>query len=202
MRLKPFVGLALAVLFTCVPYLAVAQTAPAAMERHLPLAAGGGISAYNPDWAHGHLLGETLWVDYYPTRMPWFLHGLGVEAEARDLSLGRSSSQPSNLREDVAGGGLIYSWRHFRNFRPYGKLLGAYGNTEYKVTLGPYHETRTVTIMGGGVEYRVYRGIWARGDYEYQFWPDFFKGTTPAGKLNPQGITAGVSYHFGHIRPH
>jgi hypothetical protein len=45
-----------------------------------------------------------------------------LEVEARDISLDRGD-KPSNYREDTAGGGPMYTWRHYRNFRPYGKYL-------------------------------------------------------------------------------
>src|ERR1035437_1040588 len=177
MRLKPYLGLTLAVLFVCAAYSALAQTVPAATEKYLPFAIGAGFSGYNPHYGHGHLLGGTLWIDYTPNRVPRLLRGIGIEAEARDLNYGRSSSQPPNLREDAAGGGVIYSWPRFRDFRPYGKFLMGFGNTDYgsKITQARGHDSRNVTSMGGGVEFRAFRSVWVRADYEYQSWPDFFK---------------------------
>jgi opacity protein-like surface antigen len=170
-----------------------------------PIAVGIGLSGFNPDYGHGHMLGGTLWIDYFPERLPSRLHGLGIEAEARDLNYGRSATVHAGLREDVGSGGVIYSWSRFRNFRPYGKFLMGFGNTDYLST-GPYappsrrHDSRTVTSMGGGLEFHAYRTIWVRADYEYQSWPDFFKHSNhaiPAGLLNPQGFTVGALYHFG-----
>jgi opacity protein-like surface antigen len=202
MRLKPNNGLPLALLFVCAACPALAQTVEAANEAKPPFAIGAGISGFNtPDFGHGHLLGGTLWIDYTPSRVPRILSGIGIEAEARDLNYGRSTYVPANLREDTAGGGVIYSWRHFRNFRPYGKFFLGYGNVDDGVTASHRnHDSRTITSVGGGVELRVFRNVWARADYEYQFWPDFFKNTTPAGLLNPQGFTVGAMYHFS--RPH
>jgi opacity protein-like surface antigen len=207
MRLKLYVGLALALLFVGAAYFAHAQTVPAAIgpRAFSPFAIGAGFSGYNnPDFGHGHILGGTLWIDYTPSQVPHFLRGIGVEAEARDLNYGRTATLPSNLREDVAGAGLIYSWPYFRRFSPYGKFLMGLGNADYMVptTTGgykPYNQGRTVTMMGGGLEYRAFKSVWVRGDYEYQYWPDFFKHTNPAipaGLLNPQGITVGAMYHF------
>jgi hypothetical protein len=74
-----------------------------------------------------------------------------------------------------------------------------FGNTDY-VTTGRHHDSRTVTSMGGGLEFHAYRTIWVRADYEHQSWPDFFKHANPAipaGLLNPQGFTVGALYHFG-----
>jgi hypothetical protein len=147
--------------------------------------------------ANGHILGGTLWADYSPNWVPSRLSGIGLEVEARDLSFARSSSLPSNLREDVAEGGLIYSWRHYRSVRPYAKFEMGYGNADYKgITGANRSQSRTIVGGGGGVEFRVTQRIWVRADYEYQSWPDFFKNSTPAKPMNPQGFTVGALYHF------
>jgi hypothetical protein len=199
MRLKSYRGLALAFLLFCAMVPMPAQTTPAATETRQPWAIGAGISGFKPDLGHGHLYGGTLWIDYMPTRVPSLLRGIGLEVEARDLNYGRSSSLSSNLRQDTIGGGVIYSWPHFHSFRPYGKFLIGYGNTDYgRKPDHRLHDSRTVTSCGGGVEYRLSSHVWLRGDYEYQFWPSFYKATKPAGKLNPQGFTVGALYHFGH----
>jgi opacity protein-like surface antigen len=202
MRLKLYVGLALALLFVGAAYSAHAQTVPSATRSINPYAVGAGFSGYNPDDGHGHLLGGTLWIDYMPNYVPHILSGIGIEAEARDLSLGRSATEAVNLRIDYAGGGLIYSWPHFRKFRPYAKGLMGFGNADqrYDPTTNHYfHDSRTVTSFGGGLDYRAFKSVWVRCDYEYQTWPDFFKHSTPtppAGRLNPQGFTLGAMYHF------
>jgi opacity protein-like surface antigen len=202
MRLKPYVGLSLALIFVFAAYQAIAQTSPAAREAKLPLAIGAGFSGYNPDWGHTHLLGGALWIDYTPNHVPDILHGIGVEVEARDLNYGRSATASPNLRQDVAEGGVIYSWPRYRNFRPYGKLERGFGNTDYESkTLVRYHDSRTVTSVGGGMEFRAARYVWVRTDYEYQFWPDMiFKNSKPVAAVHPQGFTIGASYHFSH--PH
>ena len=202
MRSKPCLELSFALFFLCAASSALAQSIPSAIETEPPLAVGVGVSGYNPDFGHSHLLGGTLWIDYSPNRVPCLPHGIGLEIAARDLNYDRSSSQP-NLREDVAEAGVIYSWHRFSNLRPYGKLLMGYGNTDYGSTRAREHDSRTITSMGGGVEFRAARYVWVRADYEYQSWPDFFKHPVthqPAGKLNPQGFTVGVLYHFNLLR--
>lgn len=188
----------LAALFMAAAFPIFPQVVPAATEGGLPLSVGVGFSGYNPDIQHGIMYGGTLWIDYTLIPVPSFLHGIGLEAEARDISLDHSQAEPPNLREDFAGGGAIYTWRHFRNIRPYAKVILGYGNADYESkSLVRYHDSRTVTSPGGGVEIRAFRRVWARVDYEYQIWPDFFKTSKPAGYLDPQGLTVGASYHFG-----
>jgi opacity protein-like surface antigen len=211
MRLKPHLKLALAVFLACAAASARAQVAPSADEKTTPFSIGLGISAFNfPGVKSGDILGATLWSDYMPTRVPWRLHGIGLEGEARDLNFGRSGALSSADRVDLAAVGPIYSWQHYHKFRPYGKLLFGYGNANYLVTISPSHPTgaysqsRTLACAGGGVDYRLSHGFWLRADYEYQYWPDFFKhpGTTiPNGKWHPQGITVGAVYHIGSRQP-
>jgi hypothetical protein len=208
MRLKPYLWLALATLFVSVAYSVHAQSAPSAGGKRIPFAVGAGVSGYNPDDGPGHLLGGTLWVDYFPSWVPSFMRGIGLEAEARDLNYGRSPDLSANLRQDVVQGGLIYSWPVFHDFRPYGKFSQGYGNAdEGSAATVRYHDSRTIVSGGGGVECRAFRSLWVRADYEYQSWPNFFKHPAtlteparPAGRLNPQGFTVGAVFHFD--RPH
>jgi opacity protein-like surface antigen len=215
MGLKPYLEPALAALLVCSAYSVLAQTVPAATQSKFHLAIGAGISGYNPDYGHGHLLGGTLWIDYTLPRMPHLLNGIGLEAEAHDLNYGRTTAPPAqslqaaNLREDVALGGLIYTLPRYRNFHPYAKIMMGYGNADEETLAIPskpsppirWHDSRTVTSAGGGMDYRVFRNIWVRADYEYESWPTFFVNpgnVPPAGRLTPQGFTIGAMYHFGH----
>ena len=196
MHLKTFPGTILALLFVSSACPSFAQVVPSARQKALPFSVGGGVSRFNPDYAHGALYGGTLWFDYTPYRMPQILRGLGVEAEARDLSLNRSSTQPPNLRLDVASGGAIYA-RRATNFRVYAKALIGLGSIDFEANgQVKMHDSRTVTTGGGGIEVRAYRNLWVRGDYEYQFWPNFYQNGTSAGNLTPEGATLGAVYDF------
>lgn len=199
MCLRRYLRLAFAVLLSCAAYSALAQVVPEATQRRSTFAAGVGLSDYSPDWEQGRLLGGTLWLDYTPDRMPWFLHGLGLDVEARDLNYGRSSSSP-DLREDTAMGGLIYSWPHYLKFKPYAKFLAGYGNRDAKLQSPPlrYNDNRNIWAVGGGVDYQVSRSIWVRADYEYQRWPNMiYRNFMPVAPIHPNGFTIGAMYHFG-----
>ena len=190
MRLK----LVLAALCLTAALPIFSQVAPAATEGGLPLVVGAGFSDYNTDWS-GRLAGATVWADWNFYHGPSFLHGFGIEVEGRDLNYGRTGGVP-NLRQDTAEVGAIYTWRHYRNFHPYGKFLAGIGSIDFQHIRPKYsHDTRTVYAPGGGVEYRAWRNVWVRGDYEYQVWTDFFHHHA----MNPQGFTIGVSYDFKHI---
>jgi opacity protein-like surface antigen len=176
---------------------ALSQTVREATAGGLPLSVGVGYSNYYTDWS-GRLQGPMLWADWNFYHAPSFLRGFGIEVEGRDLNYGRTSSQ-LNLRQDTALGGAIYTWRHYRNFHPYGKYLAGIGSIDFRSSNPTYnHDSRAVYAPGGGVEYRAWRNVWVRGDYEYQFWTDFFNHHA----LNPNGITIGASYDFRHIGGH
>jgi hypothetical protein len=151
-------------------------------------------SNYSTDWS-GRLAGPTLWIDWNFYRGPSVLRGLGIEVEGRDLNYTRTGGDPK-LRQDTVEGGAIYSCLHYRNFHPYAKFLAGYGSIDFNVNLPGYtHDSRTVYAPGGGVEYRAWRNVWVRSDYEYQFWTDFFHHHA----LNPNGLTIGVPYDFRRL---
>jgi len=189
-------SMALAVLlavFLSVPVSSrlAAQIQPAAKSGGLPLSMGAGVSGYDMNWGSGIMYGGTIWADYEPSLFPGWLHGLGAEIEARDISLNRSSSQPSNLKEDTVGGGAIYSLDRYRTFRPYAKFLAFYGSMDFKRPNPAYtHDTGTVYAPGFGIDVHVFRSFWLRGDYEYQFWSILNTAR------NPRGVTVGLLYDF------
>jgi len=172
---------------------ALSQTVPSAYQGRLPFTIGGGASNMNVDWGQNRMYGYSIWGDWHPGDLPRILDGLGVEAEARDLSFGRSNHIPANFREDTLGAGLIYTYRHFARIRPYGKVLIEYGRLNY----GPGIATDKVYAPALGFEYHAIQRLWVRADYEYQSWPNLFYG----GKnLDPQGFTLGASYDFRSFR--
>jgi opacity protein-like surface antigen len=189
MRLMMFAPpiLTLSLIALAVP--AFSQVAPAYQAHGLPLAIGVGPSNFNPDWGSGRMWGGTVWADWYPAAV---LHGLGLEVEARDISLNRSLPSQKNVRQDTAAGGPIYTWRRYTNFRPYAKLLIGFGSYDFPPASPTYsHDTRGFYAPGGGVEYRFFGPLWARADYEYEILQPL-TGVT----RKPQGFTFGVSYKF------
>ena len=145
------------------------------------------------------LSGGVLWADWNFYDHPSFLRGFGFEMEGRDLNYGRTGNVPS-LREDTAAGGAIYTLRHYRDIHPYGKFLAGLGSIDFEHLAPAYsHDSRTFYAPGGGIEYRMWRDVWVRGDYEYQLWTHFFLENQT---MKPCGITAGASYDFGHHHRH
>jgi len=192
-----FPKLTLAVLFLTVTFPALSQVVPAASDGGgIPLSVGVGLSDYDLDWGHGRrMVGISAWADWNLYHMPRLLRGLGIEAEGHAIDFARPSSLP-NMRQDTALGGVTYTWRHFNKFDPYAKFVGGIGSIDFPSHNPHYHhDTFSVFAPGGGVEYRIWRHISVRGDYEYQFWTHFFGPNS----LTPQGFTVGATYNFRRI---
>jgi hypothetical protein len=172
------------------------QVRPDATQGGLPLVVGAGFSNYATDWGPGNRMdGISAWVDFYPNHLPAVLHGLGLEAEGRDINFGRPASL-SNMRQDTGMGGVIYAWDRHPRFRPYVKFLAGVGSIDFPPAGTYSHDTYLVTAPAGGVEVRVWQHVWVRANYEYQFWHQVFGPTD----LNPNGITVGASYDFRRWR--
>lgn len=191
-----------AMLFLTASFPLFSQVAPEAKQGGWPLVVGVGFSDYYTEMFAKRMEGTTVWTDWNIEHGPSFLRGFGVEAEARLLNFGQPQGQ--KLRQGTAGGGPVYTVRHFRNFYPYGKFLLDYAAMDHikSPRLPPWYtgDTWTSYAWGGGVEYRARRGVWVRADYEYQFWR--VKFFNPNSFLNPQGVTVGVSYDFSRIGSH
>jgi opacity protein-like surface antigen len=211
MRLK-FV---LVAIFLAAAEQVFSQAAPAASRGVWQANIGAGVSVFHDDYSGptptggaysgaGLMEGPTVWLDIYPNCGPNFIHGLGLEVEGRDLSFGRPSTQPSNFREDTGGGGAIYSWRHFRDFSPYGKFLWEQASIDFHTSDPNYnHDNRSLFAAGAGFEYLIWRDVSVRAEYEEQVWQRLFEDhSLPYAnglQLKPRGITIGASYAFKHV---
>jgi hypothetical protein len=68
------------------------------------------------------------------------------------------------------------------------------GNENFGTSPTPgYHkDSRTFYAPAVGIDVRLHKRLWVRGNYEYQFWPDFFGHHTQ----NPNGFTIGAFLDF------
>jgi hypothetical protein len=173
------------------------QVTPAARQGSVPIVVGAGFSDFSIDWGPGRRMeGISAWVDWYPNRMPTDLNGLGIEAAGHDINYGLPAGI-SKMRQDTGEVGPIYAWNHYRNFRPYVKYLLGIGSIDFPPTGTYSHDTFLVFSPGAGVEYRAWRHVWIRGDYEYQYWHQTFG----PHDLDPNGFTIGASYDFRPSAP-
>ncbi len=174
----------------------VAQVVPQATDSSSPLYAGIGYSRFSPDWGPGRTLdGLDAYVGImFPHRFH-IPNGFGIEAEGRDMFFNPSTNVPNYIKSEASlGGGLIYKYQHWQKFRPYGKFFYEAGRIDYPYySLPDAYAYSTLTVMGGGLEYKVKTHYWIRADYSYERWPNLFK----LGKdLNPVGVTVGMTYNF------
>jgi len=204
MRLDQIFKVELAVALLIVVLPVFPQAIPAARgDAGLSLLVGAGASSYNVDWGHGEMEGGTLWFDLRRNHEPAFLGGIGIEGEYRDIRFGHSSTQPANFRLLTVGGGVVYCWEKFQNVHPCGKFLTSFGRIDWNNPNPHFQYTTRVTATGFGCEYRVFRSLWLRADYEYQFWPDIETSRPNSSHvLNPEGVTIGVMYRLAHLGRH
>jgi opacity protein-like surface antigen len=189
----------LAALFLVIIVLAAAsasaQVVPSATKGQFSLTAGGLASAFQPDYAGGvdrqgnpiaqtspnRLYGIGAFVDVRFRR--WFQ----VEAEGRWLRF----NQFVDINEDnyLIGPRVPIHTFHFMRATPYAKVLAGFGrmNFQNNEAWGRF----TAIAYGGGVDFKLTRRISARGDFEYQQWPNWLNSS-----LYPYGVSAGVSYRI------
>jgi opacity protein-like surface antigen len=196
---RHFFKLMMAAIFAATASSVYSQVVPATRGSagRLPLSVGGGYSYFDVDWGKTRMGGYAGWIDVPMPGMPYFLNGLMIEAEGRDV-LWNPGDKGKTFSQRTGGGGVLYEMHRFRDFKLYAKGLVSYGFIDFGGclvscnTTHPYtNDSRVTYAPGGGMEYRIHRNIWARADYEYQFWPHFLGKT-----LDPQGFTFGAMYDF------
>lgn len=172
----------------------IAQVTPQATEHSVPFYVGGGYARYSPDWGPGRTLdGIDAYAGLTLPKIKVIPAGLGVEAEWRSLFFNPSTNVPGYvISETTMGGGLIYKYSHWQKFRPYGKYFLEQGKNHYG-THPDLFAYDMVTVMGGGVEYKVKSHYWVRADYSYQTWSNLFLIKKDS---NPVGVTLGMTYNF------
>lgn len=156
----------------------------------MSLTVGGMVSAFQPDYKGGGLIGAS------PQRLYGFggyfdlnlKRWIGMEGEARWL---RENSYVG-INEDNYLIGPRVKIREFKRLgaTPYGKALFGIGhmNFEYGEAYGRFADL----ALGGGVDLQLTRHISVRAaDFEYQLWPNWIGGT-----LKPYGVSAGIGYRI------
>ena len=181
------------------------QVAPAAKIGGLPLGVGVGFvnfdtDYYKPDirYWNGRLAGISGWGDYS------VFHGLGVEVEGASVFAGTvpvTVLHKTSLKETTIQGGIIYRYHPVFKVRPFVKGLGGIGKIDFPSTNPRYQsEHAGLYTVGGGLEYRVWRNLMLRGQYEQQWWTGFRPGAHQS--LDPAGFTIGATYYLRGIHRH
>jgi len=198
MHWKPFGLRFLALLFLLPAFSMWAQVTHAGTEGELPLTVGSGWSNYSIDWGPGTRMdGITVWADWRFRALPSHWKGLGVSVEGQYIAWNIPEGLGQHKLESGLGG-PSYQFQSWHRIRPYVKYLIGFGGM-YFVTEDPFytHDTRVIYAPGGGADVRVWNKLALRIDYEYQYWPNLFRGHTS----NPNGVTVGAVWDFGIRSP-
>lgn len=137
---------------------------------------GGGVSDYYLQYGGSKIVGVTGFVDADTRRK------LGIEAEGRWLDF----RQTHNVHAETYLAGPRYHF-NVNRFQPYVKGLAGLGkfNFPYNYATGKYF----VIGAGGGADYFITPRLSVRGDFEYQYWPQFTFGAMSAG-----GVSVNLRY--------
>ncbi|MDR3742402.1 MAG: outer membrane beta-barrel protein [Terracidiphilus sp.] len=190
MRLK--LSILLAAFMLSLP--ACAQVVQSAQQSGTRLGIGGGIDYWRGDYNHITRFGPSAWTTAE------FWRGLGVIAEGHSMIAGGDNAYHADQYKYFSGqGGLVYTYHRWHNVAPFIKAEVGFSSLSFphRSTSHYTHDTRTTYAYGAGFEYKIVRHIWARADYTFDNFPDFY--STVTGKhhtLNPNGITVGATYHF------
>lgn len=190
MRLK--LSLLLAACMLSLP--AWAQIQPSAQRSGTRLGIGGGIDYWRGDWSKIARFGPAAWA----TAEYW--HGLGVIAEGHSMIAGGNNVKNVDQYKYFSGeGGLVYTYHRWHTIAPYAKIEAGFASLSFPhpPTSTYTHDTRTTWALGGGFEYKIVKHVWARVDYTYDNFPNFYSSVTGQHHtLNPNGISVGATYHF------
>lgn len=172
-----------------------AQVAPAAKVGGWPLAVSVGISDYNLDYGPGRRMQGAV------VRAGWsFFHGIGIDGNARTLFM-NTPSQLTRMQQTTFLGGVYYQTPSFWRIHPFVRMGGGIGLIEFPSRNPLYtRDTYSVYAPSGGLEVPITGKLFARAEYEYQFWQQYHG----PNDLTPQGGTIGVTYYMSgiHVRSH
>ncbi len=165
------------------------QVVPSATKGQFSLTVGGIASVTQPDYA-GYGFAQTS-----PNR----LYGIGAFVDVRFRrwvqleAEGRWSrfNEFQDISEDnyLIGPRVPLHTFHFMRATPYGKVLVGLGRMNFENNDAYGHFT--AIAYGGGVDFKLKGRISARGDFEYQQWPNWLDSS-----LYPYVVSAGVSYRL------
>src|ERR1700678_1427224 len=163
-----------------------AQVAPAAKVGGLPIAISVGISDYNLDYGPGRRMQGAV------IRAGWSLfHGLGIDGNARTLFINTPPGF-SRMQQSTFLGGVYYETPTLWRVRRFVRMGGGIGLIEFPSRNPLYtRDTYSVYAPSGGLEYPITHKLFARAEYEYQFWKQY----QGPHDLTPQGGTLGVTYY-------
>jgi hypothetical protein len=155
-----------------------AQSEPTALKR-LDLKVGGSFATAHSDYG-GQYSGGAAYINAD------FLPHLGVEGEFHFV---KDSSDLYEKTYEV--GGRYY--RTYRRYVPYAKVMYGRGIFNFPALPDGFRPNLAYNLVavGIGVDYKMRRYLYVRGDWEYQNWFGFQNSS-----LSPSILTIGAAYHF------
>ncbi|HEX4577549.1 MAG TPA: outer membrane beta-barrel protein [Edaphobacter sp.] len=140
---------------------------------------GGGFSIANSDYGDRYK-GGAAYVNFD------FLPHIGVEGEFHFVK------DSSDLYEKTYEVGARYR-RTYGKFVPYGKAMYGRGVFNFPPLPDGFRPNLGYNLMAGGigVDYKLKRYLYLRGDWEYQHWFGF-----QSSSLSPSILTIGGAYRF------
>jgi opacity protein-like surface antigen len=173
----------------------LAQVAPAAKVGGLPIGVSVGVSDYDLDYGPGRRMQGLV-----ARAGIGLFHGLGVDLNARTIFMNTPPELP-RMQQTTYLVGAFYEAPGIWKLRPFARFGGGVGLIEFPSRNPLYtRDSYTVYAPSGGLEYPITPKVFARFEYEYQFWHQY----QGPHDLTPQGYTIGVTYYMRprHIRPH
>lgn len=171
-----------------------AQVQPSAQRSGGRLSVGGGVDYWNGDYSDIKRFGPSAWATAE------FWHGLGLIAEGHSMIAGGDNAVHADEYKYFSGqGGIVYTYHRWRKVEPFVKGEMGFSSLSFphRVNATYTHDTRTTWSYGAGLEYKLWKHVWAHGDYTYDNFPDFYSTISHLHHtLNPAGFTVGASYHF------
>lgn len=170
---------------------AAAQVVAAARVPARPIGVGVGFSSYDLDYGPGRRM-EGL-----SARGSFGLYrGLGIDASARSIFMFTPSSL-TRMQQNTFLGGVYYESKPIFHVRPFARMAGGLGTIEFPSRNPAYtRDSYTVFAPSAGIEVPIRNGLYARAEYEYQFWRQYHGPRD----LNPQGYTIGFTYYLRGMR--
>jgi hypothetical protein len=151
----------------------------ATASKRLDLKVGGSFATANSDYG-GRYSGGAAYINAD------FLPNLGVEGEFHFV---KDSSDLYEKTYEV--GGRYY--RTYRKYVPYAKVMYGRGIFNFPALPDGFRPNLAYNLAaaGIGVDYKMKRYLYVRGDWEYQNWFGFQNSS-----LSPSILTIGAAYHF------
>ena len=141
------------------------QVAPAAIKGGRPIGFTVGVSDYDLDYGPGRRMqGLTAsgGVDIF--------HGIGLDASARTIFI-NTPPQLTRMQQNTYLGGVFYEAPFLWRIHPFARFGGGLGTIEFPSRNPRYtRDSYRVYAPQGGIEYPITPKLFARADYEYQFW--------------------------------